>query len=621
MKRKILNFLRSNNLVDEKLVNSLITSLFIHENQLSVSKNRILLDTINYDFPNKTSLKSELLQIINDEETPFNFEMLIQLFEFVISPSNRIVNGAIYTPKNIRSFIIESVIDIKNDSLFLPTYKIADLSCGCGAFLVDVAHKLKQKSNLSYYQIFKENLYGIDIESYAVRRSKILLSLLALWEGEDDNFEFNLFVGDSLKFNWKTYFPYFSGFDIIVGNPPYVTAKHMAKETREILTKMQTCQIGSPDLYIPFFEIGIENLASDGQLGFITMNSFFKSLNARNLRQYFYNKSLNFNIIDFGAEQIFQSRNTYTCICIISNKNSRFVKYIKTKSHMLQKDMAFKQIPYENLNAYTGWNLHSNELIKKIESVGTPLGEKYKTSHGLATLKNDLYIFTPIRETKEFYYLKAKDNQEYPIEKNICVNVINSNKLSRVASIDNFQEKLIFPYTNEKYPKILDEVIFKKNFPLAYQYLKNHSDVLALRDKGKGKYQAWYAFGRTQGLEQIEHKMFFPKYSDIIPHYLIHSDKRTYFYNGQAFLGNSVRELQILKKILETRLFWFYISSTSKPYASNYYSLNGTYIKNFGICDLAKEEEDFILKETNRDILDSFFEEKYKINLGMLVET
>ena len=37
---------------------------------------------------------------------------------------------------------------------------------------------------------------------------------------------------------------------------------------------------------------------------------------------------------------------------------------------------------------------------------------------------------------------------------------------------------------------------------------------------------------------------------------------------------------------MESRLFWYYIKTTSKPYSSNYYSLNGNYINNFGNIDV-----------------------------------
>ncbi len=75
--------------------------------------------------------------------------------------------------------------------------------------------------------------------------------------------------------------------------------------------------MGHPDLYIPFFEIGLTLLKEKGMLGFITMNTFFKSVNGRALRGYFQSKNYDLKIVDFGSTQVFQSKPTYTCVCLI----------------------------------------------------------------------------------------------------------------------------------------------------------------------------------------------------------------------------------------------------------------------------------------------------------------
>lgn len=66
---------------------------------------------------------------------------------------------------------------------------------------------------------------------------------------------------------------------------------------------------------------------------------------------------------------------------------------------------------------------------------------------------------------------------------------------------------------------------------------------------------------------------------------------------------------------MESELFWYYISSTSKSYSSNYYSLNENYIKNFGICDMDKSEEEFLIGESDKDVINNFLEKKYDIFL------
>jgi len=611
MKQKVFKYLKSYSTqpID---VDRLIVSAFLKINKIEVKNNLFLK---SYIISNKLELENlnSFISIIEKELITLNIEQLIELFEFVISPSDKIINGAIYTPLNIRNYITEKAIKTKKTNLL--NSKIADISCGCGGFLLTVSKKIKRITKCSYSEIFKNNIFGIDIQKYSINRTEILLSILALSEGEDKKeFQFNLFTGDTLTFEWNKKIKNFSGFDIVLGNPPYVSGRNLTKETKLNLKNWEVCNSGNPDLYIPFFQIGLENLSENGILGYITMNTFFKSLNGRSLRKYFQDKKFKFKIIDFGAEQIFKAKNTYTCICLIEKSTKNYIKYFKCENKKLpQLERVFSKIQYSKLDAKTGWNLQDNEVISKIEATGVPFGNLFKTRHGIATLKNDIYIFKPVKEDKEFYYLQ--NGSLYPIEKGICRDIVNSNKLSRSISLKNLKEKVIFPYDSKINPKLLKEKYLKDNYPKAYTYFQNKRKALSKRDKGDGNYENWFAFGRTQSLEQVKNKMFFPKMSDRTPSYIINSDNNLLFYNGQAIIGHNRDEMQLIKKLMETKLFWYYIKTTSKPYASNYYSLNGNYIRNFGICELNSNEIDFVLKENNRQILDNFFEEKYDVEI------
>jgi methylase of polypeptide subunit release factors len=597
-----------------KEVDRLIISAFLSINNLIPLNNNLLKSYfIDGEDGEELNKLDELISNIKIDKSNFGFEELIELFEFVISPADRIINGAIYTPDYIRTFIIDETLgkmqEIEN------TLKISDIACGCGGFLFNASIELNKKTNRTYQEIFASNIFGLDIQDYSVTRTKLLLSLLGLANGEDpEAYEFNIFQGDSLEFNWFENINNFEGFSIILGNPPYVCARNLDKKTKDSLKKWEVCQTGNSDLYIPFFQIAVENLSQNGILGFITMNSFFKSLNGRDLRAYFQRKQLGFTIIDFGAEQVFKSKNTYTCICLIENNTQSYISYSNILSTALSKKKNFAKIDYRSLDAYKGWNLKDNKTISKIESTGIPFGHLYQTRHGIATLKNDIYIFRPVAEDTNYYYLQ--NGSLYKIEKGICKDILNSNKLSREVNFSKIKEKVIFPYSNENKPKLLQEEVIKENFPEAYKYLLNKRKILETRDKGNGNYENWFAFGRTQSLEKIKNKMFFPKYSDRTPNFLMNSDENLLFYNGLAVIGHSEREMLMLRKIMESSVFWYYIKMTSKPYSSSYYSLNGNYIKNFGIYPFSEDEVDYIISEKNKEVLDDFFISKYDVQLN-----
>ncbi|MFA8300552.1 MAG: class I SAM-dependent DNA methyltransferase [Hyphomicrobiales bacterium] len=612
MKKELFKYLKSISLIEPYSVNRLLVSAFLILNNIQFTKNKLLK---NYIISTKNELEykqlQEVIKLIKSNNE-FGLEELTQLFEFVISPEDKVVTGAIYTPKNIREYIIENSLAVNNN--ISKDFKIADIACGCGSFLIDSAKRIKQDNKISYFEIFKKHIHGLDIQEYSITRTKLLLTLLALLENEDcKEFEFNLFVGNTLSFNWAEKLEGFKGFDIIIGNPPYVCSRNISTESKDLLRNWSVCNSGHPDLYIPFFQIGLENLSDKGILGYITMNTFFKSINGRALRDYFQKNQFAIKIIDFGNNQIFQSKSTYTCICFISKTSSSFIQV--AQSDNLLKNIKYHKINYASINAYKGWNLIQNTIIDKIEKTGIPFGNLYKTRNGIATLKNNIYIFDPIDEDNDYYYLQ--NGQTYKIEKGICRNIINPNKFTRIKTVSSIKRKIIFPYEyHEKRVSLLDENYVKENYPKAYKYLLDKRNILFTRDKGKGKYLNWYAYGRNQSLEKLKYKLFFPHIAQTSPNFIINNDEDLLFYNGLAVITNSNKELKFLKKLMASKLFWLYIKYSSKPYGSGYYSLSKNYIKNFGVYNFSEDEKDFIIKTENKTEVDLFIEKKYGIEFN-----
>lgn len=614
MNQTIFNYLKEYN-SEVFLINRLLVSTFIHFKKIKVKKNKKILDLIISEENKKEyQFLKEFMDLIEIVDRDFCFEELLELFEFVISPFDKLINGAIYTPKDIRKFItFESFSYCKKD---VKSVKVVDISCGCGGFLIDAVNILKEKTNKSYKEIFANNIFGVDIQEYSIERTKILLSLLALVNNEDiKEFNFNLHAENSLEFDWKDENEQIrknDGFDIILGNPPYVCSRNMDEETKSLMSKWSTCSTGHPDLYIPFFEIGFSLLSKNGILGYITVNSFIKSVNGRAIRKYFQDNKVDLKILDFEDEQIFNSRMTYTAICFLSNNKSESIKYKPIKKTDLDNPINFEEYLYSEIENKNGWYVKNKDIVTKIENVGISLGDIYNTKSGIATLKNSIYIFKPIKETKKYYYI----DDEIKIEKNICKNIVNSNLLVKTDNIDTFIEKIIFPYgydeKNQVY--VIPEDTMKKNFSCAYEYLLANKEILYNRDKGKGKdYKYWYAFGRNQSLERSKYKLLFPQMAKKGFQSCLSYDENLYFYNGMAAMSNNLEKLEILKQVFKSDIFWLYVKSISKPYASNYFSLGRNYMKGFGIYKFSENEKQYILNEQNLDVLNLFFNNKYKL--------
>jgi hypothetical protein len=86
-------------------------------------------------------------------------------------------------------------------------------------------------------------------------------------------------------------------------------------------------------------------------------------------------------------------------------------------------------------------------------------------------------------------------------------------------------------------------------------------------------------------------------------------------YCGYGIFADNIHELRVLKKILQSKVFNYYMINTSKPYSGGYHSYAKNYVKNFGVCALTKTEEKFLLATTDRKKIDDFLVKKYGIKI------
>ena len=621
--KEIITYLK-NYSDDLVLANKLIVGAFLEFSKMSILHNKLIQSCIEGNDTEKVSKFTNLVKLKNCK---FDLEDLTELFEITIPSKDVVTNGAVYTPNYIKSYIVDNAVN-SNGNKDIHSLTIADIACGTGAFLHSAVERIKAKTTKTYAEIFRENIFGLDISDYTIERAKILLTLLAVSNGEDiPEFKFNLYVGNALDFDWKSNVPDFSGFDAVVGNPPYVRAKHLSKDSKELMSKWEVTKSGNPDLYIPFFEIGLVNLKETGLLSFITVNTFKRSVNARNLREYFKQNKLAISIIDFGNQQIFENKSTYTCIVSISKNKSDSVKYVKANADAIKTNAVkpFSDVAYKILNTKKGWILNKSQILEnidKLENAGISLGNKYSIKNGLATLSNDIFIFKPVDEDDKYYY--HQNGKLHKIEKSICRDIIKPNRLKTENEIPALTEKIIFPYHsnnnqldlfNGGHNKMIvfEEPYFQDKYPNAYAYLKHNQEQLFNRDKGKPKKYQWFEFGRSQAINDYGKKLLFP-YMSSRPYFVYTDQEDLLLYAGYALFSESERELQIVKRILESNIFWYYIVHTSKPYSGNFYALAKNYVKDFSICKLTADEEEFLLMTDSYIERNRLLQNKYGVS-------
>lgn len=238
----------------------------------------------------------------------------------------------------------------------LITLKVCDPACGSGAFLVAAFDVLLAEYNNVNEQIaaitgsmevfnadkeiLNSNLFGVDLNAESIEITKLSLWLKTAKHGKPlESLEANLRVGNSLvssaddgldgrsfdvkAFDWNAAFPSVvaqGGFDVIVGNPPYVRMERL-KAIKPYLEKRFAVASDRADLYCYFFELGIRLLRdvdgsgnAGGRLGFISSSTFFKTGSGENLRAYLLAHAQIETVVDFGDLQVFEGVTTYPAI-------------------------------------------------------------------------------------------------------------------------------------------------------------------------------------------------------------------------------------------------------------------------------------------------------------------
>ena len=427
--------------------------------------------------------------------------------------------GQVYTP----SFIVNKILDDcgYNETQILAK-KIIDPACGDGRFLEEIVRRIIQFSpkeklaeNLSY-------IYGWDIDEEAI--DLCIKNLDEIISPFQININWNISVRDSLEHIFDN--QYQQTFDYIVANPPYIRIQHLEEKQRRFIQQNYTfCQSGSTDIFIAFYELALHLLKKEGCGGFITTNSFLYSETARIMRQEFEKNQNIRQITNYADIQLFENVSTYSSIFIFGQKSGQKFLYEKAID---EQNFQKREIDFSEITGHKTWKL-SIENGHKIE--GKKLNEIAKIHVGITTLQDKSYIFPVEPLDDNFVWANTRLKGKVKLEKAILRPIIKGSKYKGDASYK--LEYVLFPYQkSEDKNQIIPEETLKSEFPLAYQYLLSVKDELDKRDNGKTNPVAWYAFGRSQGLDTSFGKkiIFSPMAKE--PNFILSENEEATVYSG-----------------------------------------------------------------------------------------
>ena len=443
--------------------------------------------------------------------------------------------GQVFTPKEIVDFMIRKVNPNMQHSILEP-------SCGDGAFILGLLDFfLEQGNNINDIKDwFEHKLVALDIDNDALEQCKNNIT------------------------NW------FSKYDICIGNPPYIQAKHMDKLQLDFIkANFKSCQKYKPNLYYAFIE---KFLTLSNRLMFIVPNSFLSNLSGQYITELVSKHSVS-EMINFQDNKQFPNADIYTCIIdlSLSINNMNNDKLLESNNDIQKEHDNCCNVNYVSSISPT-FTLPFTPMLPKLPNDWTLSKNQIVCSF---TLANSVY------DINESLFENAKSELDLAIKDGVVRKKIDGK---------NNNQLVIFPYCNGK---IIPESKLKMDFPVIYQHLLNNKSVLDKRDKGKGvNYPVWYQYGRTQGLNnpKFNHKeiVWFSNYyaPDKCEPIFINLDEYFQYVlkNGMGIIINNDKEKQFWRSFINNKEIWKYITDNSQIISGGYYQLRTSKIKNIIKC-------------------------------------
>ena len=410
--------------------------------------------------------------------------------------------------------------------------KIIDPACGSGAFLItafefllnynkyldDKIFDLVGTSDLfsdRTKKILQNNIFGVDLNKESVEITK-----LSLWLKTADknktlaSLENNIKCGNSLiddpeiagnlAFNWEKEFPEIfanGGFDIVVGNPPYVLCQP-SNTNEKTLKFYNNFEVSSYkiDLYHLFFEKGIILSKNNGYISFITPNTYLVNKYNLKLREFILRntqikeiinyKNIVFEDANVDVSTIILKKSKYTdenVKILLSSKNENKIVLEKQQNDWLKDDEKIFNLRKE-------FPINFSNCISLKEIAKTYFGiQAFDKKSSISQKKENEKYLPMIDGANVFRYQFSKYNQYFNfIDDNIksggdykvyekerivirqigktpiigyCeANILTSNTIYNIFSItDKFNLKYIFTLLNSKLLKKYWEYKYNDN--------------------------------------------------------------------------------------------------------------------------------------------------------------
>ncbi len=261
------------------------------------------------------------------------------------------------------------------------------------------------------------------------------------------------------------------GFDIVIGNPPYI---QLQKDGGRLGDLYQNCNFETfartGDIYQLFYEKGMGLLKdAQGNLAFITSNSWMRAKYGGKLRQFFSEKHKPLRLIDMGKDAFGAIVDTNILLVRKGNREQEFMAVDMDSVSEKQFPPAEQYWSGIQASGEMAWSILSpaeKEIKTKIEQIGTPLKDwDIRINYGIKTGFNEAFIINTAKRDE----LIAQDPKSAEIIKPVLrgrdikayqhhwaekwlINSHNGDKKNAPINIDDYPA--IKEHLNQYYPQL-----------------------------------------------------------------------------------------------------------------------------------------------------------------------
>jgi len=411
-------------------------------------------------------------------------------------------SGAIYTPSYLAEFVLDLAGYVAGGEKDLESCRVLDPACGCGVFLgaavariadhlERLGHRLTSPGGAErLISIAERNLFGVDKDRTAAELTVAVVQesvrrVVGPVPLPSRFFAKNVRVADFLDappVDGLFGQPSKEVFDLIVGNPPYVTTTRLSSKEKKLLRRRFTTAHGRIDLYALFFERSLEILGPSGTLAFITPDKLFTSESARPLRRLLLENAALERVARFRSHRVFRDAATVPCVSVLARApRPSAVEHLECASKESAKRVSVTR-RFAVASPRPGgapWHFVEPELASLIEHLrdGHPvLGQlARRISAGIATGRDRVFV-VPATVAAE-------------LEPDLLHRAVRGQDIRPHAVADSGL-RVIVPYRSDgaEPPRLVDI----EKYPRTHEYLLQHRAELSKRHCVRAWGKRWY---------------------------------------------------------------------------------------------------------------------------------